>query len=351
MNYRDAFAAITADPRYLANLDWGESRPGHPEGTVRAHIAEIEPNLEALKRKLSEEECWKLKLLIHTHDTVKAESEPGAPITDPKSHASLARAFLATYCNNADLLAMVQYHDEPFELYRQFESKGKYSQERFNALLKAIRDWNVFLAFNIVDGCTAGKSREPLQWLFREVAGKVVSTFTIADIIPTRGKEVRRDKGAGPFQLLMRVPVPWVFVLTYLIGAALEFVWPARLGGDVSGRVTLSVGLVLFALGVVIAGWGLVTFHSARTTTVPGKASSQLVTWGPYRFSRNPMYVGLATAYIGETFLTRQVWPAALLPIVLAYVNWIVIPVEQARLTEVFGAEYATYQRRVRRWL
>src|SRR2546430_1655621 len=139
---RQAFDAITADPRYIANLDWGEARPGHPEGTVRAHIAEIEPNLEALKPKLTDDEYWKLKLLIHTHDSFKGESKQGVAITDPASHASIARAFLAAHSDDPDLQAMVQYHDEPFALYRQFESKGKYNQERFNALLKAIKDWN-----------------------------------------------------------------------------------------------------------------------------------------------------------------------------------------------------------------
>ena len=163
--------------------------------------------------------------------------------------------------------------------------------------------------------------------------------------------EVRRDAVARPFRLLMRVPVPWVFVLTYLIGTGLEYVWPMRLGGEVSEHVTLVAGAVLFTVGAVVAGWGLVTFRRARTTTVPGKSSSRLVTWGPYRFSRNPMYVGLATAYLGEAFLIRQIWPAVLLPLVLAYVNWVVIPVEQARLTEVFDAQYAAYKRRVRRWL
>ena len=183
-DYRRAFTAVVADPRYLSNLDWGEARPGHPEGTVRAHIAEIEPNLEALRPKLTDEEYWKLKLLIHVHDSFKAESRPGVAITDPRSHASLARQFLATHCDDADLLAMVQYHDEPFALYRQVESKGKYNQDRFSALLKAIRDWDLFLAFNIIDGCTSGKSREPLYWLFRETAGKVESKFTAADVIP-----------------------------------------------------------------------------------------------------------------------------------------------------------------------
>lgn len=183
IDYQAAFDAIVKDPRYLANLDWGEPRPGHPEGTVRAHIEEIERNLEVLRPRLPEIDCWKLKLLIHTHDTFKGEAQAGVAISDPRSHASLARAFLAQFCPDADLLAMVQYHDEPFALWRQFEAKGKYNQDRFAALLKSIQDWNLFLAFNIIDGCTAGKSREPLVWLFKEVTGKVESSFSCADII------------------------------------------------------------------------------------------------------------------------------------------------------------------------
>ena len=54
-SHRQAFDAITAEPRYLANLDWREARPGHPEGTVRAHIAEIELNLEALRPKITDD--------------------------------------------------------------------------------------------------------------------------------------------------------------------------------------------------------------------------------------------------------------------------------------------------------
>ena len=171
-----------ADPVFLANIDWGEPRPGHPEGTV-AHIAEIEQNFERLRPKLNDEDYWKFKLIIHVHDSFKAESQPGVAITDPESHASL-RPFLATHCDDADLLAMVQYHDEPYALFRQVEGKGKYNQDRFAALLRAIRDWDLFLAFNIIDGCTAGKSREPLNWLFRETAGKVESKITAADVIP-----------------------------------------------------------------------------------------------------------------------------------------------------------------------
>jgi hypothetical protein len=182
-DYAAIFEAMTADARYVANLDWGEPRPGHPEGTVRAHITELESNLDSWRPLLTDEECWKLKLLIHYHDTFKAESQPGVAITHPRSHASIARSFLATHCDDPDLLAMVQFHDEPFALYRQAEKKGAYDADRFTSLLTAIRDWDLFLAFAIIDGCTAGKSREPLDWLFREVGGKVQSRFTAANIL------------------------------------------------------------------------------------------------------------------------------------------------------------------------
>jgi hypothetical protein len=183
MDYRAAFDAIVVDPRYQRNLDWGKPRPGHPEGTVRRHIAEIEQNLETLRPRLSDVDYWRLKLLIHTHDSFKAESERGVAITDPKSHASLARQFLAEFCDDPDLLAIVQYHDEPFALWRQFGAKGEFNQDRLATLLKSIADWNLFLAFNIIDGCTKGKGRQPLHWFFKEVDGKVVSEFTADDIL------------------------------------------------------------------------------------------------------------------------------------------------------------------------
>ena len=182
-DYKKIFDAITSDARYQRNLDWGKARRGHPEGTVRAHIAELEGNVEQLRERVSETDYWRLKVLIHTHDTFKREARRGAPITAPNSHASLARAFLAEFCDDADMLTMVQYHDEPFALWRQFASRGKFSQERLTRLVTSIRDWNLFLAFNIIDGCTEGKERDPLRWLFRQVANRVESNFTEADIL------------------------------------------------------------------------------------------------------------------------------------------------------------------------
>ena len=182
-NYQTILDNIVADARYQRNIDWGAPRKGHPEGSIRAHIAELEQNLTALRSKLSNDDEQKLRILVHTHDTFKPNAMQGVPITDPVSHASLARQFLAEFCDDADLLAMVQYHDEPYALWRQIRSKGTCNQAKFELLLQNISDWNLFLAFNIVDGCTAGKGREPLQWLFGAVEGRVESEFTASDIL------------------------------------------------------------------------------------------------------------------------------------------------------------------------
>jgi hypothetical protein len=124
-NYERIFREITGNAQYLKNLDWGEPRSGHPEGTIRAHIAELERNLEALRTKLSETEYWKLKILIHTHDTFKPQAQERAPISAPKSHASLARDFLASFRDDPDLLAMAQNHDVPYALWLRFRAQGR----------------------------------------------------------------------------------------------------------------------------------------------------------------------------------------------------------------------------------
>jgi len=71
---------------------------------------------------------------------------------------------------------------------------------------------------------------------------------------------------------------------------------------------------------------------------------------GTVSFTRNPMYVGLVLAYLGEAGLQKQIWPVVLLPFTVAYINWTVIPVEEAKLEEAFHNEYKQYCLQVRRW-
>lgn len=152
-------------------------------------------------------------------------------------------------------------------------------------------------------------------------------------------------------QMLMRIPVPWVFVSAYPVGVGLQCVFPLPLYPEAEHSLGTFVGSSLFVIGAVIAGWAWIIFSRAGTTRVPGEPSTRLVTWGPYRVSRNPMYVGLALAYIAESILLRHLWPILVLPLVVAYLNWEIIPVEEQALWEVFQGEHEEYCAHVRRWL
>jgi protein-S-isoprenylcysteine O-methyltransferase Ste14 len=148
----------------------------------------------------------------------------------------------------------------------------------------------------------------------------------------------------------LHMPVPWVFVLAFLLGVGLQFLLPLSSASSTLSGLAWVAGVVLFVAGAVIAGWGLLLFHRLETTTTPGEAPNNLVTTGPYRFTRNPMYLGLVLAYLGEQGLLVLAWPLLFLLLTIGYVNWFVIPLEEASL-RAFGPAYDAYRARVRRWI
>ena len=175
IGYKEALESIENDDIYKNGVAWGFKRSGHPEGTIGLHIAELENNLELLKTRgtISEDEEAKIRLLIHVHDTLKYHAQPGVPIENQYSHASLAKNFLSQFIDNEDLLNMVQYHDEGYALFRKYEKTGTMPEQRFSKLIETIQDWRVFLVFSIADNCTSGKGREPLQWFLKNVKEKI----------------------------------------------------------------------------------------------------------------------------------------------------------------------------------
>lgn len=106
-----------------------------------------------------------------------------------------------------------------------------------------------------------------------------------------------------------------------------------------------------FAGGGLLGLWALWTFRRHRTTYEPFETPAALVVAGPYRFTRNPMYVGLALVLTGIALASRR------LPLLLAPLGFVVtinatqIPREEALLAHLFGPTYADYRRRVPRWL
>jgi hypothetical protein len=167
---RAALNLVKSDPRYLKNIEFEFVDDGHPEGKIKFHIADLESNLEVLKaRGISEDDCWKLEFMIHVHDLFKAEAIRGVPPTHPRNHAYIARQFAAEFTEDVDLLNMIQFHDENYKLWREYAKKGEYDRSRFQNLLDTIKDWNLFLTFVIIDGCTKGKDAAKLSWFIDKV--------------------------------------------------------------------------------------------------------------------------------------------------------------------------------------
>ncbi len=142
-------------------------------------------------------------------------------------------------------------------------------------------------------------------------------------------------------------PPPLLFAGPWLAGFLLDLVVPLpRL--PVALRL---VGLPLTAAGVTLAGWFFATMRRAGTPVDPREAPTALVQAGPFRYTRNPAYVGLTLTYLGLTLLAGGRWALLLLPGVLVAVDWGVIRREERYLEERFGSHYREYRRRVRRWL
>lgn len=192
-DYQELTERVMADKRYKKNIEFAYDHPqsGHPEGQVKYHIAELEANLERLKPLLPGEEFyWKLKFLIHVHDTFKAQaSREGVPADHPDSHESLARVFANEFTDDSNILNIIQYHDENYTLWKQFQSSGHYDGNWFQYLLKTIRDWDLFLAFTLIDGHTQGKDIEKLAWFLGLVRQYKKTVVTKAWINALSSKE------------------------------------------------------------------------------------------------------------------------------------------------------------------
>ena len=151
--------------------------------------------------------------------------------------------------------------------------------------------------------------------------------------------------------MLIRVPPPLAFLASYLLGMALQRVAPIELRADLVVNAGRIAGAAAVVLGALLAVSCALLFVVRRTTMIPFGSASHLITAGPYRISRNPMYVSVTLMYLGAAGVFSQIWPALLVPLPLLFLNAIVIPFEEARLKAIFGPEYAVYCARVRRWL
>ena len=111
------------------------------------------------------------------------------------------------------------------------------------------------------------------------------------------------------------------------------------------------IGILFVVLGLLLSVWVEGVFKRAKTTVKPFKQSSVFVTSGPFRFSRNPMYLGMTVIFVGITIILGNFLSIIGAIAFVITMNVQFIRFEEAKMMETFGAEYVEYKRSVRRWI
>jgi protein-S-isoprenylcysteine O-methyltransferase Ste14 len=153
--------------------------------------------------------------------------------------------------------------------------------------------------------------------------------------------EATRDHGPG-----VRIPPP-VMVAAVLAGAwLLDRIWTLQIGPPAPALG----GMVVF-LAIALCGWAVLVLVKAGNDPRPDKPDAAMVEAGPYRFSRNPIYLGLLLAVTGVALVWGTLWGWIAVVVLHGLLDRLVIAKEEAYLTARFGAAYEAYRTRVRRWM
>lgn len=144
------------------------------------------------------------------------------------------------------------------------------------------------------------------------------------------------------------LPPPLVYATGLAAGWWIDRHFPL---GFTAGGGLRGLGWGLVGAGVMLTLWAASTIWRHRTTVNPYKPVSNLVTAGPFAFSRNPIYLGDWLVYTGATLLLNTYWTLVFAPVVWWVMRYHVIAHEEAHLMARFGEAYRDYTNRVRRWI
>lgn len=148
----------------------------------------------------------------------------------------------------------------------------------------------------------------------------------------------------------VQFPPPILFIGGFGAGALLDHQLISLPFPGIRPAIVEAFGVLVLIAGISLMIWGIAAFRRAMTAIFPNQPANELVRAGPYRYTRNPMYVGLTTAFVGGAFIIDSVWPLVLLPVVLGLLYLLVIRREEAYLADAFGEQYVAYRRQVGRW-
>jgi len=146
----------------------------------------------------------------------------------------------------------------------------------------------------------------------------------------------------------VKIVPPLIYLAGLVIGFLANIWMPIKV---VPNFLAWTVGSLFIFCGAVLMGSAVLNFRNVGTTVRPDRAASTLVIVGPYKITRNPMYLGLAFVYLGIAIAGQIIWALILLPVVLTIIQRRAIEAEEAFLERRFGADYVGYKERVRRWI
>jgi protein-S-isoprenylcysteine O-methyltransferase Ste14 len=146
----------------------------------------------------------------------------------------------------------------------------------------------------------------------------------------------------------VNVPPPFFFIVAIGGGVLLHRSMPLTIGWDAPRVIGAWTFIALFA---ALMAWSFLWFARRRTTIIPNQPANALVLDGPFRFTRNPLYLAMALLTLGAGLWLNTWWVLILLIPTIALVDRLVIAREEAYLRRRFGAEYDAFTARVRRWL
>ena len=117
------------------------------------------------------------------------------------------------------------------------------------------------------------------------------------------------------------------------------------------GTLALPLGVPLVAVAIALFSYSVAKFRAAGTPVPARKPTTVIVRTGPYRFSRNPIYLAFSVFQLGIAIWANSVWLLATLVGAVALIHYLVIRREEQYLERKFGAQYLDYKASVRRWL
>lgn len=143
---------------------------------------------------------------------------------------------------------------------------------------------------------------------------------------------------------------PFIYALALLAGALSPLVLPNWWPGHPLADFLTAIGILMIVIAIAIDLKAMSTLHNHKTTILPMKGADHLVTSGPYRFSRNPIYLGNTILTIGASFAFGIIWFIPLAFIAAFLTQKMAIEREEKHLAAKFGKHWRDYTHKVRRW-